>query len=148
LVSFFFFVCGFLNIILFSFEMFVYNPFTKRIVTVGGAAYKKYESLLSKFPHYRTKGQCKPIVRMTGRGGEKYSEVAAEDFCGTAAGKSPRSFPINTLGRLHAAESYKRYANDQQGLMSCIRRVAARKSKQMDKSKEERKAWEEASKRK
>ena len=73
----------------------------------------------------------------------KYKNVEEIDFCGTAAGRkgNPHSFPIDTLERYAAAERYRRNALDQPHLLACMKKVAARKAKDMSLSKREREKW-------
>jgi len=47
----------------------------------------------------------------------KYKNVPLGDFCGTEAGRNPMSYPVNTWSRIHAAESYARFAKNPAGFI-------------------------------
>jgi hypothetical protein len=87
----------------------VVNPLTGRKIKKNGPTYKK---LVKQGKISKPKGK------------KSYKEIPLKHFCGTAAGKSQRSFPVDSPRKAVAALSKIRFANNKAGLKRCVYRIA------------------------
>jgi 2-cysteine adaptor domain len=94
------------------------NPISGRKIKKNGPTYKKLVK----------QGKIKSVSKK--RSGRKvyvkkeYREIPLNHFCGTAAGKSARSFPVNSPRRAVAALSKIRFAKNKIGLRKCVFAIA------------------------
>lgn len=127
-------------------KTYIVSPKTNREILVDGKAYKD----LLKDSTYRLKAIkakrfTKNVEKSSAKGSgsknphpsssrgctnanrNKYSDVKASDFCGSAGGSCPRAYPVNTPSRARAALSYARHAPNPQGIRDCVYEKAGKK---------------------
>lgn len=125
------------------------SPKTQREITVGGPTY----NALMKSPYWREKllkKQTKKKVSFdeksirhthnTTASSSKKNEwcvhktkymnsgIPKDEFCGSAGGACPYTYPVDTKERYRAALAYSRYAPDPEGVKECARSIAKRKN--------------------